>query len=541
MRHAHFFVVAATLLSVSPTDAWSLDVVSPTKDGLVIGDTARIIVHCGDAPTLHASIAGQSAGISWTRGAYGNGWVGDLKLPSKGDQAVTLEGQCGGTDVSEPLQFNNGIEKSVEVAEQVIARFFSMNEEDKLEWNWGPAIFLYPLLKIAPKSTHSAEYIDYVARYHQRHIEKGLPKIEWADRCPSALSAFDLAVKHGRGFAWPSVETVMEWIATAKRNPLGSIDHLGYDNAQSFFFPSSIWVDSLMMWAVLTVKYGLRTDDDTLLSFGLEQPFIFASKLRQPYTGLYHHAWNIEAGQPYPADNVPWLRGNGWVLVSLAEMLEEIGWGHDRYDALAALFVNLAEASLTRRQPSGYWDTVVDNPGYAYEESSGSALLAYGYAKGTRLGLLSPKFRYYARDTFRAITARMKRRSTGFTMEEISIGTNPTNKVGYSLIPTDRNVAYGVGAFLLLADELSGDSFGDSAPGADTQLGDEQVPVRALDDGQSAGSCGCRQLGGRPPQRGGLASLCLVGALAWSMRRRSSKRSTGRQSPVERPRPVLPG
>lgn len=114
---------------------------------------------------------------------------------------------------------------------------------------------------------------------------------------------------------------------------------------------------------------------------------------------------------------------------------------------------------LPHRQPSGYWDTVLDEPGYAYEESSCSTLVAAGYAKGVRLGLLPVEYRQYARDTFQAITARMKRRSVGFPMEKISMGTNPANRFGYKMELKDRNISYGVGSFLLLADELSDDSF----------------------------------------------------------------------------------
>ena len=95
------------------------------------------------------------------------------------------------------------------------------------------------------------------------------------------------------------------------------------------------------------------------------------------------------------------------------------------------------------------------SPGYAYEESSGSALIAAGYAMGVRLGLLDDSYLDFAFDTFQGITSRMVKRGEGYTMEEISIGTNPSNKLGYKLVPKDRNISYGVGAFLLLADELS--------------------------------------------------------------------------------------
>ncbi|MCU0661802.1 MAG: glycoside hydrolase family 88 protein [Myxococcota bacterium] len=457
--YKNLWALGFSCLLTLPFSARALEIISPTDDGVVIGDTARFIILCDGSPRISAIIEGNSHPVLWTKESFGGRWVGDVFLPSKGDHTVLLEGQCGNTQVSAEVHFDNSIESSIEIADLVISRFFSKNKPDSLDWNWGPAIFLYPLLKIAPKSVHAAQYISYVIKYHQHHLSKGLPKIQWADACPSALSAFDLAIAHHDGFAWSSVEKVISWIKTAKRNKVGSIDHLGYNNIKSFWFPSSIWVDSLMMWDVLAVKYALYAKDENLLRFGVDQPFVFADNLRNPQTGLFFHAWNLDKDLPYPENNAHWLRGNGWALVSMAEILLLIGEEHERYQELSNLFVDLAEAIFPYRQPSGYWDTVVDDPGYAYEESSGSALVATGYAIGARLGLLPPEYRQLARDTFQAITARMKRRSPGFTMEEISMGTNPESKLGYKLIPKDRNISYGVGAFLLLANELSEDSF----------------------------------------------------------------------------------
>jgi unsaturated rhamnogalacturonyl hydrolase len=108
------------------------------------------------------------------------------------------------------------------------------------------------------------------------------------------------------------------------------------------------------------------------------------------------------------------------------------------------------------RQVSGFWDTVMAQPGYAYEESSGSALVAAAWAKGVRLGLLPLEFQTLAVDGFMAIAARLQRRGPGqYSMEEISIGTNPSGRLGYRLVPKLPNINYGVGSLLLLAHELA--------------------------------------------------------------------------------------
>jgi unsaturated rhamnogalacturonyl hydrolase len=92
----------------------------------------------------------------------------------------------------------------------------------------------------------------------------------------------------------------------------------------------------------------------------------------------------------------------------------------DYYTQYSEIFVSLAHSIFPYRQSSGYWDTVIMDPGFGYEESSGSALVAYCFAKGARLGLLPPEYRAYAKETFSAIVARMHNRKDGYSMAEIS-------------------------------------------------------------------------------------------------------------------------
>ena len=334
----------------------------------------------------------------------------------------------------------------------------NLKAPELLEWNWTSAIFLYPLARIAEHSEHRDQYLDYVRRFHEHYMAVGTPPINLADACPSALSAYYLAREYGEDFAMPNVEKVINYIKTVELNSIGSIDHLG-DNWESLFYPSSIWVDSLMMWVLIAVQVGVDTSDQDLLDLALVQPGLFAERLHDPASGLFFHAWDLENDQLLPLDNTPWLRGNGWVLAAILEMISAIGPDHPRYAEFTSIFVGLAQAILPHRQPSGYWDTVILQPGVAYEESSGSALVAYAFAKGARLGLLPAEFREYAKETFAGIVARMKKHADGYSMEEISFGTNPFNTLVYSLVPTFPDLLYGNGAFLLLAEELSGESF----------------------------------------------------------------------------------
>jgi unsaturated rhamnogalacturonyl hydrolase len=434
-------------------------ILSPVQDGIVLGDSVRLIVEMFSQPNQYQTVLdGTEIFPDWQETAYERRWIARLDLPFRGPHTLRLEERIGAGGLDREISFRNDLAGSVEVADLHLSHVLNLNEPEDLPWGWTSAIFLFPLARMAGISPEGELYLDYVRRFHQHYMDAGTPPIDLADACPPALSAYALARDYGEPFAMPNVEKVIDYIRTEELNAAGSIDHLG-DSLESIFYPSSIWVDSLMMWVLIAMQVGLDTGDQELLDRALPQPGIFAEKLLDPASGLFFHAWNIEDDQLLPLDNVPWLRGNGWVLAALLEMMAVLGPDHPRYEEFAGIFTGLAWSIFPYRQPSGYWDTVIMQPGYAYEESSGSALVAYAFARGARMELLPGAFRDDAKDTFAGIVARMKKHEDGYSMEEISSGTNPSNASWYKVIPRKPDRLYGNGALLLLAGELAGDTF----------------------------------------------------------------------------------
>ncbi len=425
------------------------EIISPADNGLVYGNACKLIVRSFSRPDFKIILDGEECTPSWLKEAWPFRWMAVIAVPRKGEHALILK--RGAIEIA-GIRFNSGLSIG-EIAGKVIGQYFSDNYPEDLKWDWTPAVFLYGLMKYAPYSSDEGRCIAYVSAYHRSWLEKGLPDINWADECPPALSALMLRELYGIDFAMPAVIKTASYIRTAPRNALGSIDHLG-SSLFSLVYPDSIWVDSLMMWALPAVMYGVDANDSGLLEFGIAQPFIFADRLLDNETGLFHHAWNIEADTLCPKDNAIWLRGNAWVLVSVLEMISILDKNHPRHPELCGLFRSLAESALAFRQPSGFWDTVMDEPGYAYEESSGSALFAYAYAKGYRLGLLEEPYMAAARDTFSSITARLIKGSAGYSVTGVSSGTIPSDRLGYKLVPTGDNILYGAGAYLMLASEM---------------------------------------------------------------------------------------
>jgi len=112
------------------------------------------------------------------------------------------------------------------------------------------------------------------------------------------------------------------------------------------------------------------------------------------------------------------------------------------------------------------WWQVPDQGGREgnYLEASGSAMIAYAWAKGARLGMLEPRYRELAQQTFAGLieelvdwdaeTGRMQLRNV---CRSAGLGGKPYRDGSYAYyVSTDVvvNDAHGIGAFLLASSEI---------------------------------------------------------------------------------------
>ncbi|MBI2519008.1 MAG: glycoside hydrolase family 88 protein [Bdellovibrio sp.] len=451
------FLFVAIFLPLSQTHA-GVRLVSPKKDAYVFNNILQIVIKgCNKKPSTQIHFGDESTKNHWQSHQYSRQWISNVLLSESNYQVSNfrLMGKCGFHTIDLKSTFQK-ISDPLIPAEEVAIRYMSRHSARKEKWDWGPAIFLYGLGRMVNTSSRiSSQSLQYLMDYHSYHMNRDDLKIDWADRCPSSLSAMDLAFKFERDFAMPNVEKVMAFLRHAKRNRAGSLDHFGNDTWMAKIFPSTIWVDSLMMWVLPAVKYALLKQDTNLLEFAVRQPLIFASRMQDKKSGFFFHAWNLEKSRSYPKNNTFWLRGNGWVLASFIEILELLGPGHSLYAGIKDSFLRLAYAMKSHQLPTGLWDTVVARPGYAYEELSGSALVAYAFTKAWRLGILDKDYLTRATRTFNSLSGRLKQKKNGYSMPGISWLTMPYPPIIYKMLPKVSDINYGVGAFLLLAAELA--------------------------------------------------------------------------------------
>lgn len=453
MTRATTLVLLAALAGT--TAARGLEVVAPQDGGVVLGAVVPLEVDGTRVPP-QVRVDGAQVAPRWVPvTAGGTRWFADLPLSTPG--AHDLE--VWTPRATRRVRFTSGLVTSIEAGDRVLERVLATRDPRDLGWNWGPAVLLYGVHRFAQASPQHARAAAFVHDYHARHRARGLPAIDHADRCPPALTALGLARAEGDPSALPNAERVADYIRNERRNAIGALDHLG---SRSLFrtltqlsvvlrhWAHSVWLDSLFMYALFAVQWGGHTGDLGLQDFGLSQPGAFARVLQDPRTGLLRHAWDVAHARPMGPF---WLRGDAWVAAAIVDMLDEVPATHPRRAELLAVLRPLLDGLLDRQDGAGLWSTVLTDP-TTYQESSGSALAAYAVAKAARKGYIAPGLRARARPTLRSLVARLRPRPAGMSVTGTSTATSVFPEVFYRFIARKDDVEWGVGAFLLLCEEL---------------------------------------------------------------------------------------
>lgn len=276
---------------------------------------------------------------------------------------------------------------------------------------------------------------------------------------PSTLAA-TLMLEDGTAH-YAAIATAADlYLDGAPRLDNGAIAHWGLENPYGFE-TDQVWIDSMFMFGAYLARMYAATGDGAYLDRYVEQYLAFSDLCRDPDDQLYHHAWDDSDQRNIPADAVYWARGNAWVLVSAAELLNELEPTDEAWQIIQPLYQRQAEAFLAHQDPDdGLWHTVINEPlgddPENYTETSGSALIGYGLARGIEAGALDRDAWSPAVVTAAVgVMGRIDERSDGkLSIEGTSFGTNPgedyEHYVGVEQVD-DMMLGYGP-AIMLLAE-----------------------------------------------------------------------------------------
>ena len=232
------------------------------------------------------------------------------------------------------------------------------------------------------------------------------------------------------------VDTLYAQFATQPRTAEGGFWH-------KRIYPDQMWLDGLYMSAPFRARYVMEygTDDEQKVVWDdIVKQFLLAyGHTRCLDCGLPHHAWDAVCRQSW-ADSVTgrsshaWGRAVGWMMMALVDVLEV------RHDPrLESVFDEVSHRLLAlQNRDNGCWQQVLDCTGREgnYFEMSASAMVAYSWLKGVRLGLLPKRYRKAACRTLDGI------RRNFLSFDELTGLFTLTNICAVAGLSADRDGSY---------------------------------------------------------------------------------------------------
>lgn len=237
-------------------------------------------------------------------------------------------------------------------------------------------------------------------------------------------------------------------------------------------YPNQVWLDGLYMAQVFYARYTTAFENCAGYEDIRKQFRTVREKMYDPDTGLYRHGYDA-SGKAFWADETgrsqnPWLRSLGWFSAALIDVTAEIAPGHEEFrEDMVAIAGELARNLLPYidRESGMLWQVPnqVGREGN-YPETSGSAMVAYFYLKGARLGILDKTYAPVGEKIFESICRRYLTETDGkLNLGGICLvaGLGPENNRRrdgsyeyYISEPIVENDAKGLAPFLMCYTEL---------------------------------------------------------------------------------------
>jgi rhamnogalacturonyl hydrolase YesR len=213
--------------------------------------------------------------------------------------------------------------------------------------------------------------------------------------------------------------------------------------------PVSLWIDDSYMSIPFLAQMGKLTGDRAWYDDGARQAIQMAARLQDPATGLYDHAWFENTAGYDP--KFFWGRGDGWGLMSAAELLSVLPEDHPQRAQVLEVFRRAARGVAETQSGNGMWRQLLDKTD-SYLETSASAMFTFAIARGVNRGWLSPVYAPVAQAGWQAVATRI--RSDG-RIEGICVSTTAAyDAVYYYNRPTDLGAMQGYGPVLMAGAEV---------------------------------------------------------------------------------------
>lgn len=221
------------------------------------------------------------------------------------------------------------------------------------------------------------------------------------------------------------------------------------------------WIDAIQMAMPIFAQLGNITND--IGYYDRAYDMYMYSKMQHGENGLFnpeHNLWwrDNDFDPPYKEPNGKdcyWSRGNGWVLVAMARMLEILPENESHRAEYEKMLIDMCHALKGLQREDGFWNVSLHDPDhYGGPELTGTAMFIYGMAYGVNNGLLDRS--EFEPIIFKAWNGMVNDalHPNGFLGYVQGTGKEPKDAqpVTYDSVPDFED--FGLGAFLMAGTEL---------------------------------------------------------------------------------------
>lgn len=211
----------------------------------------------------------------------------------------------------------------------------------------------------------------------------------------------------------------------------------------------TVWSDDAYMSIPFLAQMGDLTGDRRYFDDATHQALKFAEHLMDPATGLFDHAWFVNAGEVDPP--IHWARGDAWVVMALSELLSVLPPSHPDHAKVLDLFRRTVRGHAPLQSATGFWHQLVDRSD-SYLETSATAMYSFAIARGVNRGWLPPIYAPVAQAGWQAVNGRIR---TDGQVEGICYATTAAyDTLYYYNRPTRLDAMQGYGPVLMAGAEM---------------------------------------------------------------------------------------
>lgn len=152
---------------------------------------------------------------------------------------------------------------------------------------------------------------------------------------------------------------------------------------------TDMWADDTFMSCPFLARVGKLKNDTYYYEEVIRQLLGFKKRLWIEEEKIFSHIFFLDTEK---ANKVPWGRGNGWIFVTLSDVLSYIPEDTEGRNKLLELYREFAEGIAALQDEDGLWHQVL-NRRDSYSETSCTGMFMLGMCRGVKNGWLPECYR----------------------------------------------------------------------------------------------------------------------------------------------------